>query len=67
MRLDPKTKRPIIAFGYNLHDSGAPIRATIDAKAQGDYGQDPLGNGMHRMVPSGDVVTTEEMRRRIGK
>jgi hypothetical protein len=30
-----------------------------------DYGFDPLGNGLYRMVPSGDIVTAEERNRRI--
>jgi hypothetical protein len=30
-----------------------------------DYGADPLGNGMFRMVPSGDLVNEEEKRRRL--
>lgn len=34
-------------------------------ETQKDYGSDPLGNGMFRMVPSGDVVNTEERNRRL--
>lgn len=30
-----------------------------------DYGADPLGDGMFRMVPSGDVVTLEERNKRL--
>ena len=30
-----------------------------------DYGSDPLGNGMFKMVPSGDVVDLEERNRRL--
>jgi hypothetical protein len=30
-----------------------------------DYGCDPLGNGMFRMVPSGDIVDWEERCRRL--
>ena len=30
-----------------------------------DYGADPLGDGMHQMVPSGDIVDTEERKRRL--
>lgn len=26
-----------------------------------DYGCDPIGDGMYRMVPSGDIVDYEEM------
>jgi hypothetical protein len=30
----------------------------------GDYGADPIGNGMFRMVPSGDIVDLAERNRR---
>ncbi len=30
-----------------------------------DYGVDPIGDGMFRMVPSGDVVDLEERRKRL--
>ena len=30
-----------------------------------DYGADPLGNGMFKMVPSGDTVDFEERKRRL--
>ena len=33
---------------------------------QGDYGADPLGDGMFRMVPSGDVLDFAERQRRLG-
>lgn len=33
----------------------------------GDYGCDPIGDGLFRMVPSGDVVSLEEMRLRLKK
>ena len=39
---------------------------TVNTKSGGDHGSDPLGNGMHRMVPSGDIVTTAEMMKRRG-
>ena len=39
---------------------------TVKTKSGGDHGSDPLGNGMHRMVPSGDIVTTAEMMKRRG-
>jgi hypothetical protein len=32
-----------------------------------DYGADPLGDGTHRMVPSGDIVSLEERCRRLNK
>jgi hypothetical protein len=42
-------------------------RKTIDLKAPGDYGADPLGDGKFRMVPSGDVVDFAERNRRLAK
>lgn len=39
----------------------------IDVNAPGDYGCDPLGDGTFKMVPSGDVVDREEMRKRLRK
>lgn len=30
-----------------------------------DYGADPIGNGMFKMVPSGDVVDFEEKCKRL--
>ena len=44
-----------------------PIRRTVDVSTPGDYGADPIGNGMFRMVPSGDIVSFEERERRLGK
>jgi hypothetical protein len=32
----------------------------------GDYGADPLGDGMFRMIPSGDVVDYAERCKRLG-
>jgi len=41
------------------------VRRTLATKDKRDHGHDPLGNGKFRMVPSGDVVDTDEMRRRL--
>lgn len=30
-----------------------------------DYGFDPMGNGMVKMFPSGEIVTYEEARKRL--
>jgi hypothetical protein len=38
----------------------------VDTARPGDYGADPAGNGMFRMVPSGDVVDLAERNRRLG-
>ena len=37
----------------------------IDLTSKKDYGADPLGNGMFKMVPSGDIVDYEERMRRL--
>lgn len=37
----------------------------IDINNTGDYGCDPIGNGMFRMVPSGDIVDTNERNKRL--
>lgn len=66
MKISSDDKKPIVAFGYNLDESGAPIRTTIPARKSGeDHGCDPLGNGMYRMVPSGDIVDFDERTRRL--
>lgn len=51
-------------FGVKLDAQGKIIRQPVDM-SPGDYGCDPLGDGMFRMVPSGDVVTSEEKERRL--
>jgi hypothetical protein len=43
---------------------GAFTGKTIKPKA-GDYGCDPMGDGMFKMVPSGDIVTLEERNKRL--
>ena len=40
---------------------------TINTSVKGDYGADPLGDGMFRMVPSGDIVDFEERNKRLMK
>lgn len=53
-------------LGYKLRrDTLTPVRTTIDTNAPGDYGADPIGDGLFRMVPSGDVVDFEERNRRL--
>lgn len=39
----------------------------VDTKTAGDYGADPLGDGLFRMVPSGDIVSFEERCRRLAR
>lgn len=41
--------------------------AKVDMNAKGDYGHDPLGDGKFKMVPSGDIVDYEEMKRRLAR
>ena len=43
------------------------FRDRINVNAPGDYGCDPTGDGLFRMVPSGDVVSFEEMKARLEK
>jgi hypothetical protein len=44
------------------HWISRPVQITA-----GDYGCDPAGDGMFRMVPSGDVVNYAERCRRLTK
>lgn len=39
----------------------------VDVTKAGDHGADPIGNGMFRMVPSGDVVDYAERCRRLAR
>lgn len=53
-------------LGYSLdRDTLTPKRQYIATTKEGDHGADPIGDGTFRMVPSGDIVTIEEMRRRL--
>jgi hypothetical protein len=65
-KISSDDKKPLTAFGYQLDESGAPIRPTIPPSKPGqDYGCDPLGGGRFRMVPSGDIVDYDERNRRL--
>jgi hypothetical protein len=56
------------AVGYELdRETLTPTRRVIDTSAPGDYGADPIGDGLFRMVPSGDIVDFEERNRRLKK
>jgi len=67
-RFDAKNDRPTEVFSYKLDPKTlTPIRQRVDLTAKGDRGADPLGNGMFKMVPSGDVVDLEERNRRLKK
>jgi hypothetical protein len=37
----------------------------IDTNKKGDYGADPIGNGLFKMVPSGDIVDFAERCERL--
>lgn len=55
-------------LGYRLdRQTLIPIVQVIDTSRPGDYGADPLGNGMFKMVPSGDIVDTTERNNRLDK
>lgn len=64
-----KGRRTMTFAGYKFDaggDEGTLVhREHIDVSTPGDYGADPLGNGTFRMVPSGDIVDTEERNRRL--
>lgn len=40
-------------------------REHIDASKSGDYGANPIGDGMFKMIPSGDIVDFEERKHRL--
>lgn len=58
-------------FGYDwshierVQQGGGSSVGAIDVTSTGDYGSDPVGNGMFRMVPSGDVVDMDERNKRM--
>ena len=67
-RGDAKSDLPMkVLGGYNLGPRGELLREKVDTNKPGDYGADPLGNGMFKMVPSGDIVNHEERNRRLKK
>jgi hypothetical protein len=48
-----------------VQQGGGSSLGAIDVTSPGDYGSDPIGNGMFRMVPSGDVVDLDERNKRM--
>ena len=60
-------KKMTVLGAYDLDERGAIIRKTVNTRAAGDYGADPVGDGTFKMVPSGDVVNLEERNRRLNK
>lgn len=59
-------QKRLMAYSVGM-DTETYIGKPIDLTRKGDYGSDPIGNGMFRMVPSGDVVNMEERNRRLAK
>lgn len=58
-------------FGYDWEHIQAlqqkkPTRRTVQVHDGKDYGCAPVGDGTFRMIPSGDIVTFEEMKARRG-
>lgn len=59
------TGKPLVVLGgYEIAVGGGILRRSVPTVG-GDYGADPLGDGLFRMVPSGDVVDFEERNRRL--
>lgn len=59
-------------FGHDWKDIQAMQQKTyspntIKRIAGKDYGCNPLGNGQFKMLPSGDIVNYDEMKKRLGK
>lgn len=58
-------------FGYSWADiqamqRGKYQRKRIPAQIAGtDYGADPIGNGLFKMIPSGDIVSFDERCKRL--
>lgn len=65
---EPKLLRDMetpVVFGIELdRETLTPKRKSLPKYAGSDYGADPIGDGLFRMVPSGDVVSTEERNKR---
>ena len=58
-------QKRLMAVSVGL-DSETYISKPLPPRKEGkDYGADPLGDGMFRMVPSGDIVDLAERNRRL--
>tara|TARA_R110000751_G_scaffold69608_7_gene141304 strand:- start:422 stop:622 length:201 start_codon:yes stop_codon:yes gene_type:complete len=55
------------AYTLDMEQHGKLLRDKVDTSKTGDYGCDPLGDGLFRMVPSGDIVDLVEMQKRTNK
>jgi hypothetical protein len=58
-------ERMTVLGGYDLDERGAIVRKLVKIVPGKDYGSDPLGDGMFRMVPSGDIVNLAERNKRL--
>lgn len=69
-RSNVRGRKKLKFAGYEFEAGGGRgteiQREHVDVRKAGDYGADPLGNGLFRMVPSGDIVDFEERNRRLG-
>ena len=55
-------------LGYDLNrETLTPTRKHVDTTNDGDYGSDPLGDGLFKMIPTGDIVDTDERNSRLAK
>lgn len=62
----PKGKLTVFEHEIDLDTGNVQrVKQSIDTATPGDYGADPIGDGMFRMVPSGDIVDFEERNRRL--
>lgn len=59
-------QKRLMAISVGL-DSEVYISKPIIRTPGKDFGADPLGNGLFKMVPSGDIVDFEEGQRRLAK
>jgi hypothetical protein len=59
-------QKRLMALSVGL-DPETYITKPIDIHRAGDYGSDPIGNGMFRMIPSGDFVGLDERNRRLSR
>ena len=64
------TGKPLVVLGgYSVAISGGIIPEFIPPYDGSDYGHDPIPEkpGYVKMFPSGDVVTIQEARKRLGR
>ena len=60
-------QKRMMAESMGLDSETYITRKSIDVTKDDDHGCDPIGDEMFRMVPSGDIVNLEEMRKRLKK